>query len=166
MNFNDIASYKVIKLSPLDNASRTINAKTSELLRLERSIHRSMTDQTKSRGLFLDLSRELAGTVDSPINGVGQYRLFLEYIGESNNNQAGKIKTLQNAFDELTTILKRCLDLHGRIVPESMRLSHQALVELFEKILMIELRLHIHLEMKVILLLRVILLHGQFLVAF
>lgn len=134
MNFNDIASYKVIKLSPLDNASRTINAKTSELLRLERSIHRSMTDQTKSRGLFLDLSRELAGTVDSPINGgVGQYRLFLEYIGESNNNQAGKIKTLQNAFDELTTILKRCLDLHGRIVPESMRLSHQALVELFEK---------------------------------
>ena len=70
MNFNDIASYKVIKLSPLDNASRTINAKTSELLRLERSIHRSMTDQTKSRGLFLDLSRELAGTVDSPINGV------------------------------------------------------------------------------------------------
>ena len=65
--------------------------------------------------------------------GVGQYRLFLEYIGESNNNQAGKIKTLQNAFDELTTILKRCLDLHGRIVPESMRLSHQALVELFEK---------------------------------
>ena len=153
MNFNDIASYKVIKLSPLDNASRTINAKTSELLRLERSIHRSMTDQTKSRGLFLDLSRELAGTVDSPINGgVGQYRLFLEYIGESNNNQAGKIKTLQNAFDELTTILKRCLDLHGRIVPESMRLSHQALVELFEKILMIELRLHIHLEMKVILL--------------
>ena len=84
--------------------------------------------------------------------GCGQYRLFLEYIGESNNNQAGKIKTLQNAFDELTTILKRCLDLHGRIVPESMRLSHQALVELFEKILMIELRLRIHLEMKVILL--------------
>lgn len=134
MNFNDIASYKVIKLSPLDNASRTINAKTSELLRLERAIHRSITDQPKSQGLFLDLSRELAGTVDSPINGgVGQYRLFLEYIGESNNNQAGKIKTLQNAFDELTTILKRCLDLHGRIVPESMRQSHEALVELFEK---------------------------------
>ena len=71
MNFNDIASYKVIKLSPLDNASRTINAKTSELLRLERSIHRSMTDQTKSRGLFLDLSRELAGTVDSRSMGCG-----------------------------------------------------------------------------------------------
>ncbi|RCK54803.1 hypothetical protein Cantr_04150 [Candida viswanathii] len=134
MSFSDITSYKVIKLSPLDNSIRTIKAKVKELLRLEGAILRS-TSESNTKTLFLDLSRELAGTVDSPINGgVGQYRLFIEYIGvTNNNNQASKIHLLKHEFEELAIILKRCLDLHGKIVPHSMRPSHDALVELYQK---------------------------------
>lgn len=134
MSFSDITSYKVIKLSPLDNSIRTIKAKVKELLRLEGAILRS-TSESNTKSLFLDLSRELAGTVDSPINGgVGQYRLFIEYIGvTNNNNQASKIHLLKHEFEELSIVLKRCLDLHGKIVPLSMRPSHDALVELYQK---------------------------------
>lgn len=133
MNRSEIKSTKVIKLSPLENAIRAICSKTNDLIQLESLINISFKEKTDFSALFNDLSRQVAGTVVSPVNGgVGQYRTFFtEYQGEEQYEE--KLKLLRNSFNDLTIILNRCLQLHGKIVPLSMKASHEALVDLFKK---------------------------------
>ncbi|ODV70508.1 dedicator of cytokinesis protein 4 CRK binding protein [Hyphopichia burtonii NRRL Y-1933] len=135
MNRSDIKSVKTIKLSPLDNAIRTIVNKNNDLIQLESMINISFKEKADYTSLFNDLSRQLAGTVDSPVNGgVGQYRTFFndpKYNGKEDYTY--NIRLLKNAFNDLTIILNRCLHLHGKLISNNMKASHDVLVELFKK---------------------------------
>lgn len=135
MNRSDIKTTKTIKLSPLDNAIRTIVNKNNDLIQLESMINIAFKEKTDFISLFNDLSRQLAGTVDSPVNGgVGQYRTFFtdsKYFGKE--EYADNIRFLKNAFNDLAIILNRCLHLHGKLVAPLMKMSHDALVELYKK---------------------------------
>lgn len=135
MNRSDIKSVKIIKLSPLDNAIRTIVNKNNDLIQVESMINIAFKEKADFTSLFNDLSRQLAGTVDSPVNGgVGQYRTFFndpKYEGKDEHEY--NIRLLKNAFNDLAIILSRCLHLHGKLVAPTMKISHEALVELFKK---------------------------------
>lgn len=135
MNRSDIKVATTIKLSPLENAIRTIVNKNNDLIQLESMINIAFKEKTDYMSLFNDLSRQLAGTVDSPVNGgVGQYRTFFtdaKYSGKE--EYAHSIRFLKNAFNDLAIILNRCLHLHGKLVAPTMKNSHEALVELYKK---------------------------------
>ncbi|KAK6457664.1 dedicator of cytokinesis protein 4 CRK binding protein [Scheffersomyces xylosifermentans] len=135
MNRSDIRETKVVKLSPLENGIRTIVNKNNDLVQLESMINMAFKDKVNFGTLFNDLSRQLAGTVDSPVNGgVGQYRTFFtdpKYDGKE--EYAAQVRLLRNAFNDLTLILNRCLHLHGKLIPLSMKNAHDALVELYKK---------------------------------
>lgn len=135
MNRSEIKESKVIKLSPLDNAIRTIVSKNNDLISLESMINIAFKEKSDFGALINDLSRQLTGTVDSPVNGgVGQYRTFFtdpKYEGKLEHS--GQIRLLRNAFDDLTIVLNRCLILHGKLISPSIRMSHEALVDLFVK---------------------------------
>lgn len=135
MNRSDIKSVKVVKLSPLDNAVRTIVNKNNDLIQLESMINIAFKEKTDFSSLFNDLSRQLAGTVDSPVNGgVGQYRsFFTDPKYDTKDEYKYNIRLLRNAFNDLTIILNRCLHLHGKLVSPTMKNAHDALVELFRK---------------------------------
>ncbi|KAG7665373.1 DCK1 [[Candida] subhashii] len=135
MNRSKIKSSTVVKLSPLDNALKTIVNKNNDLVHLESSINMAMKDKLDHSSLMQDLSRTLAGTVDSPVNGgVGQYRVFFtDSTYEQNADDLEKIQLLRSAFTDLVMILNRCLNLHGKLILPSMLMTHNALVELFKK---------------------------------
>lgn len=134
MKRSDIKKTKVVKLSPLDNAIRTVVIKNNDLLHSESMLTNAFKEKTEYAGLVGDLSRLLSGTVDSPVNGgVGQYRNFIydtEYRGDKH---LASRKLLGDAFNELTMILNRCLHLHAKIVTPDMKDSHEALVDLYKK---------------------------------
>lgn len=134
MNRSDIKSTKVVKLSPLDNAIRTVINKNNDLVQLESIIGIAFKEKTEINSLLNDLSRQLAGTVDSPVNGgVGQYRTFFVDPSFQKEEYKDKIRLLKSTFSDLTMILNRCLILHGKLASPSLRNSHDALVELFKK---------------------------------
>lgn len=135
MNRSDIKSSSVVRLSPLDNAIRTILNKNNDLVQLESFINNAYKDKSDFTSLINDLSRHLAGTVDAPVNGgVGQYRtFFLDPRYDGKPDYAYNIRLLRNAFHDLTLILSRCLHLHGKLVGPTMKSSHEALVDLFRK---------------------------------
>lgn len=135
MNRSDIKNVTVVRLSPLDNAVRTILNKNNDLVQLESMINIAYREKADYTSLLNDLSRHLAGTVDSPVNGgVGQYRTFFldpRYDGKA--DYAYNIRLLRNSFYDLTQILSRCLHLHSKLIPASMKNSQDALVELFKR---------------------------------
>lgn len=130
-----IIDMKVVRLSPLDNALRAIINKNNELATLEISLNKALKEKLDYSTLMQDLSRQLAGTVDSPVNGgVGQYRVFYsDSTYEESAEDLEKIQLLKSAFADLVIILHRCLNLHGKLVLPSMLMTHNALVELFKK---------------------------------
>lgn len=135
MNRSDIKKISVVRLSPLDNAVRTILNKNNDLVQLESMINIAFREKSDYTSLLNDLSRHLAGTVDSPVNGgVGQYRtFFLDPRYDGKPDYAYNIRLLRNSFYDLTQILSRCLHLHGKLIPLSMRTSQDALVDLFKR---------------------------------
>ena len=59
--------------------------------------------------------------------------IFSDSKYQINEESIAKTELLRNAFNDLAIILYRCLNLHGSLIGLSMKLSHQALVELFRK---------------------------------
>lgn len=133
MNRSEIKNTSVVRLSPLDNAVRTIVNKINDLIQAESLINLAYKEKVDYTSLLNDLSRHLAGTVDSPVNGgVGQYRtFFLDPRYDGKPDYAYNIRLLRNAFYDLTRVLSRCLHLHGKVIGSSMKVSHEALVDLF-----------------------------------
>lgn len=122
MNRSEVSSSRRVTVSPLENAIKAITAKNKELASLE-----LLVQQSSTREHFNDLSRQLAGTVDSPVNGgVGQYRVFF-------NEEGDQVEMLKSAFKDLVILLDRCLKLHGKNAPPSLRSSHESLVVLFKQ---------------------------------
>ncbi|GEQ69530.1 hypothetical protein JCM33374_g3202 [Metschnikowia sp. JCM 33374] len=135
MKRSEIKETSVVRLSPLENAIRIIINKNNELVQLESMLNMAVRDKTDHNTLLNDLSRHLAGTVDSPVNGgVGQFRAyFLDPRYDGKADYAYNIRLLKNAFYDLTMVLSRCLHLHGKLIGHSMRPSHDALVELYKQ---------------------------------
>ncbi|CUM66204.1 uncharacterized protein PRCAT00003863001 [Priceomyces carsonii] len=130
LNRSDIKSIKVSKLSPLENAIRAIVDKTNELVLLESVISTAVKQKTDYSSDFADLSRQLSGTVDAPVNGgVGQYRVFFSDAQDDSNST----ELLRDAFNDLTVVLNRCLELHAKLVSPNMKAAHDLLAELFRK---------------------------------
>ncbi|KAI5951651.1 DCK1 [Candida jiufengensis] len=140
MNRSFIKGSKTIRLSPIENALRTISKRNDDLITLENLINVAIKDKTDYSEYFNDLSRQLSGTVDAPVNGgVNQYRLFFtESKYQSSEEDHNKAKLLSKAFKDLAIILNRCLILHGKLIPTTMKMSHNALIELFQKNFAIE----------------------------
>ncbi|CCE83282.1 Piso0_003854 [Millerozyma farinosa CBS 7064] len=133
MNRSDIKSSKKVRLSPLDNAIRTIVRKNEDLIQLESMVNVSVKKKADITLLLNDLSRQLVGTVDSPVNGgVGQYRGFFTDAAPQEEVNADKLRLLKDAFNDLALILHRCLVLHGHLIYPQMRASHDMLVDLFK----------------------------------
>lgn len=135
MNRSEIVSTSVVRLSPLENAVRSILNKNTEIAQLESLINASYNEKSDYSSFLNDMSRQLAGTVDSPVNGgIGQYRTFFldpQYDGKP--EYAYNVRLLRSSFHDLAITLNRCLQLHGKLVAPAMRGSHDILVELFKQ---------------------------------
>lgn len=144
MNRSEIKNTTTVKIPPIKNAIRSLLLKNEELSNLEFLINQNLKDNIKlemiaSSSMFNSVSRILAGTVDSPVNGgAGQFRIFFTGdasidMGESKEDYDADCLILKECFNDLTTIMNRLLKLHGLIVPDNLRLQHDSLVELFSK---------------------------------
>ncbi|OBA22535.1 hypothetical protein METBIDRAFT_40289 [Metschnikowia bicuspidata var. bicuspidata NRRL YB-4993] len=135
MNRSEIKATSVVRLSPLENAIRLILNKTNEMVQTESMLNQAVRERADYATLLHDLSRQLAGTVDSPVNGgVGQFRPYFAGLQfDGNPDHAYNVRLLRNAFHDLTAVLSRCLHLHGKLVASNLRPSHDALVTLFRQ---------------------------------
>lgn len=135
MNRSEILKTTTIKLSPIQNALKTLSSKTQDLVNAESSAQILMmkTNNYSTSSVFNELSRNLSGTVNSPINGgIGQYKEFFK-LKANNEEEENEILLLQNSFDNLTICIYRCLLIHGKMVPSLLKDSHLAMINLFEK---------------------------------
>ncbi|CCD27149.1 guanine nucleotide exchange factor DCK1 NDAI_0J02570 [Naumovozyma dairenensis CBS 421] len=134
MNRSEIRHLEKKKLSPLENAMRSLQMKIQELNGLENMCYKTIKEMMDSSELFNELSRNLMGTISAPINGgIAQYKEFLKPPVVSNYSQQ-EVNKLTMAFDELAISLSRCLVLHLHLLPcNQYKNSHSVLVELFEQ---------------------------------
>ncbi|KAG7863143.1 hypothetical protein KL939_000462 [Ogataea angusta] len=132
MNRSEIKKTTVTKLSPVENALRSLSARNESLEDLEytllQAIKRTEDHAHLSQSaIFGELSRVLAGTVDSPVNGgAGQYRVFFDKADKDGAEQAVEAK-----FEQLVHNLYRLLRVHALLVPGSLLESHKSLVDLY-----------------------------------
>ncbi|EMG50595.1 hypothetical protein G210_2071 [Candida maltosa Xu316] len=124
-----------VKRNPLENAIKSIAAKNDELIQLESLIHKAIKEKSDYSNFLNDLSRVLSGSVDAPVNGgVGVYRAFFtDSRYQIDEESVRKVALLRDAFDDLAIILNKTLELHGRLIHDSMKLAHQALIDLFKQ---------------------------------
>ncbi|KAH3672399.1 hypothetical protein WICMUC_004235 [Wickerhamomyces mucosus] len=139
MNRSEIYQVSTVKLSPIQNALRTLTEKIRDLVNLEASAQKAINSNDLDSFNFNSLSRNLSGTVDSPVNGgIGQYKEFFTQRVIIDNEEEfeeyeNDLQLLRNSFDNLSICIFRCLLVHGALIPYSYRESHIALIELFEK---------------------------------
>lgn len=135
MNRSEITRVQTTKLSPIQNALRTLSAKTQDLVNAEIGAQKALRDNERKSTSFNELSRNLSGTVDAPVNGgIGQYREFFDLeLTLDDEGLASDLNVLRSAFDNLTTCIFRCLLVHGKLIPDSLRESHIVMIDLFEK---------------------------------
>ncbi|KAH3660366.1 hypothetical protein OGAPHI_006952 [Ogataea philodendri] len=132
MNRSEVKETKVVRLSPLENALRSLTDKNEHLQDLQYKAQQAIKDNADLSGLsesamFSEISRVVAGAVDSPVNGgAGQYRVFF-----SHETVEGLNELVQQQFWELVKNLFNLLKLHGALVPEQLFENHKTLVELF-----------------------------------
>ncbi|GME78922.1 unnamed protein product [Ambrosiozyma monospora] len=138
MNFSEIKNSCAVKISPIKNAIKSLVDKNSELKGLEYLLNRNLKEGIDPKTIagstvFSDLSRVLAGTVDSPVNGgVGQYRAFFT-LDSSEPDYQEDVSFLKKCFTDLIVLLDKLLKLHGALIPSNLIPQHSAMVELFSK---------------------------------
>lgn len=144
MNRSEIKETLIVKIPPIKNAIRSLILKNDELINLEFLINQNLKDNISltsiaSSSMFNNLTRILSGTVDSPVNGgAGQFRIFFTNdpsidIGESVEEYQSDCMKLKECFNDLIKLLNKLLKLHGLIVPTTLKLQHETLIELFSK---------------------------------
>ncbi|KOG98089.1 guanine nucleotide exchange factor DCK1 DI49_3919 [Saccharomyces eubayanus] len=134
MNRSEVVKVTKNKLSPLENAIRSLEVKIQELYGLENMCHKTLKDHGDVTNLFSELSTNITGTISAPVNGgISQYKAFLE-PSTSKQFSADDLARLTSAFDELVAVLGRCLSLHAELLPsKELKPSHELLVRLFEE---------------------------------
>ncbi|XDT15723.1 Dock homology region 2 [Nakaseomyces glabratus] len=135
MNRSEIIEVSRRKLSPLENALRTLQMKIQELYGLENMCYKVIKEQSDYINVLNELSRSITGTISAPINGgISQYKVFLE---EANRDKFDKndLKLLMSSFDELVHALSKCLVLQSELsgTGSTNKSGHNLLVELFEE---------------------------------
>jgi len=91
----------------------------------------TMTNPSPKEGINVQpFSKALSGVVDSPVNG-GVQAYKEAFLSTSEKDEF--TLALQSAIQDQARAAKRCLDIHGALVGESMRPYHDSLVTLFEK---------------------------------
>lgn len=135
MNRSEIKSAVTVKLSPLQNALRSLTSKTQELIGLETMANKAIKEKEDLGNIFSELSRQLSGTIDAPVNGgIGQYRVFFDNDTFTENPAYSlQLEALTIQFNELALTIRRCLIIHAKLVPKSMQESQFTLVDLFKK---------------------------------
>lgn len=130
---SEVKNVTIVKLSPLENALDMLQAKTSDLTDLETTLNSNKKGDQSSSVSRLDLV--LSGAVDSPVNGgIQLYRAFLEDEGlRADPKSAGLVASLESAFLKYASAIQRCLVIHGRVVPPTLKPLHLSLVELFHR---------------------------------
>ncbi|KAF5104790.1 hypothetical protein DV451_000381 [Geotrichum candidum] len=128
---SEVKNVSVIKLSPLENALQLLQAKIDDLVELEGNFKNGKSDQSSISRLDLILS----GAVDSPVNGgIQLYRAFLEDDSlRADPSTSPLVHALENAFLDYASCIQRCLVIHGKVVPSTLRPLHLSLVELFSR---------------------------------
>ncbi|AJV47356.1 hypothetical protein H833_YJM1573L05252 [Saccharomyces cerevisiae YJM1573] len=134
MNRSEIVKVTKSKLSPLENAIRSLQVKIQELYGLENMCNKTLKDHGDVNDLFTELSTNITGTISAPVNGgISQYKAFLE-PSTSKQFSTDDLGRLTLAFDELVAVLGRCLTLHAELLPsKDLKPSHDLLVRLFEE---------------------------------
>ncbi|CEP61640.1 guanine nucleotide exchange factor DCK1 LALA0_S03e07448g [Lachancea lanzarotensis] len=133
MNRAEITTTSSKTLSPIENAIRSMQLKIQDLAGLEDTCYKMLKENGDYTAVFPELSRNISGTIDAPVNGgVAQYRDFFT-IGESDLGDQSQLSLLRSTFDELASILSRCLALHGHLCHGYMKKSHEMLLGLFYK---------------------------------
>ncbi|SCU90338.1 LAME_0E08108g1_1 [Lachancea meyersii CBS 8951] len=133
MNRAEITSTSSKTLSPIENAIRSMQLKIQDLAGLEDTSYKMLKENGDYSAIFPELSRNISGTIDSPVNGgVSQYREFFTNK-ESHLSDESQLNLLRSTFDELASILSRCLALHGQVCHGYMKKSHEMLLGLFYK---------------------------------
>lgn len=144
MNRSEIKNTTVIKIPPIKNAIRSLMGKNDELSNFEFLINQNLKNNISlpsiaSSTVFNSVSRVLAGTVDSPVNGgAGQFKVFFTKdpsidVGETEEEYVEDSKKLKECYNDMCKLLNKLLKLHGLIIPDTLRLQHESLVELFSK---------------------------------
>ena len=135
MNRSEIYRVHTTKLSPILNALRTLTTKTQDLVNSEAAASKAISTGESRSSIFNELSRNLSGTVDSPVNGgIGQYREFFNQpVDPEDEDAINEISLLRSAFENLTITIHRSLIVHGHLVPDKLRESHALLISMFEK---------------------------------
>lgn len=128
---SEVKQVSTIKLSPLQNALETLDGKINDLVALEAQFGAGRANQ----GTVSKLNLVLSGAIDSPINGGVQiYRAFLEDDNlKTDPQQAPLVQVLDAAFLDYAFALERCLNIHGKVVPSSLKPLHNSLTQLFER---------------------------------
>lgn len=134
LNKSEVRNIKVVKLSPLDNAVRTIEHMHDNLAQVETKLINAFKEKSEYSSLLKDLRVLLSGAIDSPVNGgVEQYRKFM-YDNEYGDNQnVASQKLMKIAFDKLCVILDKCLQIHSKLVTPDMVPFHDSLSQLYKK---------------------------------
>ncbi|GME75642.1 unnamed protein product [Ambrosiozyma monospora] len=138
MNRSEIKMSNSIRISPIKNAIKSLLEKNSELKGLEFWINRNLQEGIDPKSLsgttmFGNLSRVLAGTVDSPVNGgVGQYRTFFTAVSHEPDYKENVV-ILKNSFADLIELLDNLLKLHQALLPAVLAPQHRVMVDLFCK---------------------------------
>lgn len=134
MNRTEVKKISEKVLSPVENAIRSLQLKIQELTGLENMCYKLIKENGEYSEIFGELSRNISGTIDAPINGgVSRYREFFKATDAKAEFKESDTNLLQSAFDELAVVLSRCLALHDELCPVDLRKSHRLLLELFEK---------------------------------
>lgn len=134
MNRSEVVEVVTRRLSPFQTAIRSLRVKIQEFNGLENLCWKVIKGRDNSSDAFNELSRNLAGTIDSPINGgFAKYRAFSskELDPPLSKDDA---KSLEVAFSDLAIVLARCLILHHELLPsKDLEQSHNMLIDLFKK---------------------------------
>ncbi|SCV04799.1 LANO_0G12486g1_1 [Lachancea nothofagi CBS 11611] len=133
MNRAEVTNTSTKTLSPVENAIRSMQLKIQDLTGLEDTSYKLLKENGDYSAIFPELSRNISGTIDSPVNGgVSQYREFFTQANVEACDES-QLSLLRSTFDELANILNRCLTLHGKLCHGHMRKSHEMLLGLFQK---------------------------------
>ncbi|KAA8910151.1 hypothetical protein TRICI_004252 [Trichomonascus ciferrii] len=128
---SEVKQASVQKLSPLEYALVQVEKKTNELLDLEQVFKVGKADQNAVSKLDLLLS----GAIDSPVNGgIQLFRPFLEDPAlRSDPVQSQQVTSLEVSFLDYAAAVQRCLAIHSKVVPASLKPLHNSLEELFAR---------------------------------
>ena len=128
---SEVKQVSMVKLSPVENALNLLNQKINDLLDLELLFNVGKADQ----GTVTKLDLILSGSVDSPVNGgIPVYRAFFNDRSlREDPNTSQKVLALELAFLDYAAALQRCLIIHGKVVPATLKPLHDNLMQLFQR---------------------------------